>query len=309
MRIGTGGFHYFNVPGDKLLNYSKIFDFVEINSTFYRLPEMRVVKKWRNTVPKSFEFAVKANRTITHEVPFALSEKNMKIINQLISICNHLNSSYLVFQTPPYYLPTRNNLEQAALFFEQVVQKEVELLWELRAQFPSSKEKELFTKVLKQNGVSHVTDIFRGLPLHVEKTFYTRIFGRGNGNKWELSTQEIKDVHSFLQPIEKERKVVVSFHTMRMESDAARFGEFNKTRSLLSYLPKGKKGALSSIKQLNRYPINKSLLLAEHGWKLHQLPNNEETRLATILSKMTDKVYQNYQDIKNEIISVYPRLF
>ncbi len=309
MQIGCGGWQYFEAPGDKLRNYSRIYDFVEVNSTFYNLPEISTVKSWRKKVQDSFKFAIKVNKSITHESPFNITEENMKVINHLLHICDHLKSSYLVFQTPPYFNPTRYNLEKAAHFFEQIVRKKVELLWELRAHFPSSKEKDLLFQTLKKSKVTHVTDIFRSLPLHVEKTFYTRIFGRGKGNKWELSNSEIKDVHSFLQPIKKKHKVVVSFHTMRMENDAARFGEYNKTRSLLSFQKKGIKSVLSTIKELNTYPINKELLLAEHGWKIHQLPNDTEVRLESILSRIQDKQYDSYGDVKKEVLKVYPTLF
>ncbi len=75
--IGTSGWNYKHWGGGVfypsglsqkgwLDYYSKIFNTVEINNTFYRLPSKAVFEKWRDSVPDGFRFIVKANRFITH---------------------------------------------------------------------------------------------------------------------------------------------------------------------------------------------------------------------------------------------------
>jgi len=55
--IGAGGWAYFKVPGmDSLTAYSKAFDFVEVNSTFYTTPSMEIVRSWRQRVPDTANF-------------------------------------------------------------------------------------------------------------------------------------------------------------------------------------------------------------------------------------------------------------
>ncbi|KAB2945238.1 MAG: DUF72 domain-containing protein [Candidatus Methanoperedens sp.] len=45
LHIGAGGWAYFKVPGlDSLEAYSKAFDFVEVNSTFYTIPSIEMVR-------------------------------------------------------------------------------------------------------------------------------------------------------------------------------------------------------------------------------------------------------------------------
>jgi uncharacterized protein YecE (DUF72 family) len=51
---------------DWLRYYARHFGSVEINNSFYRLPEKQVFKKWYDTSPEKFTFAVKASRFITH---------------------------------------------------------------------------------------------------------------------------------------------------------------------------------------------------------------------------------------------------
>ncbi|HET7644051.1 MAG TPA: DUF72 domain-containing protein [Nitrososphaeraceae archaeon] len=47
--------------------YSQIFDFVEIDSTFYRIPSSFMVNNWNKRTPDNFRFAVKFPKVITHD--------------------------------------------------------------------------------------------------------------------------------------------------------------------------------------------------------------------------------------------------
>lgn len=46
--------------------YASLFDTVEINNSFYRLPEGSVFETWRRRAPPGFLYAVKASRYLTH---------------------------------------------------------------------------------------------------------------------------------------------------------------------------------------------------------------------------------------------------
>ncbi|GAB4263148.1 MAG: DUF72 domain-containing protein [Deferrisomatales bacterium] len=74
--VGTSGWHYDHwegpfypsglPPAQRLPYYAARFSTVEINGTFYRLPEASTFAAWRNSVPEGFVFAVKASRYLTH---------------------------------------------------------------------------------------------------------------------------------------------------------------------------------------------------------------------------------------------------
>lgn len=78
MRIlaGTSGFSYKEWKGsfypadmkpDGMLSYyAERFDTVELNNTFYRLPNESTLQGWAAQVPPTFRFALKASRIITH---------------------------------------------------------------------------------------------------------------------------------------------------------------------------------------------------------------------------------------------------
>lgn len=46
--------------------YARTFDTVEVNNTFYKLPEPATFAAWRERAPADFLFAIKASRFLTH---------------------------------------------------------------------------------------------------------------------------------------------------------------------------------------------------------------------------------------------------
>lgn len=54
-RIGCGGWWGFD---GGLPRYAHRFDFVEVNTSYYRLPSLSVACGWRRSVPEDFEFSV-----------------------------------------------------------------------------------------------------------------------------------------------------------------------------------------------------------------------------------------------------------
>lgn len=76
IRIGTSGWSYSDwrgkfyprglAAGRWLGHYASVFDTVELNASFYRLPSPEQFAKWAAQVPDGFLFSVKASRQITH---------------------------------------------------------------------------------------------------------------------------------------------------------------------------------------------------------------------------------------------------
>ncbi len=66
-RHWRGSFYPPEVPAARWLEfYSTVFQTVEVNNSFYRLPESATFEAWRARVGPSFVFAVKASRYLTH---------------------------------------------------------------------------------------------------------------------------------------------------------------------------------------------------------------------------------------------------
>ena len=83
--IGCSGFHYkewkevFYPKGLSQTKwfeyYSQHFNTLELNTTFYRFPQLRFLQNWYNKSPDIYRFSVKAPRLITHYKQFNDSKR------------------------------------------------------------------------------------------------------------------------------------------------------------------------------------------------------------------------------------------
>lgn len=108
--IGTSGWHYDhwkgpfypeNLPAEKMLSYySQHFQAVEINNSFYRLPDSESFAGWRKTVPGPFVFTVKGSRYITHMKKLIDPSET---VPPLLAAATALKSKLgpILFQLPP----------------------------------------------------------------------------------------------------------------------------------------------------------------------------------------------------------------
>jgi len=124
MRVhcGTSGFSYKEWKGpfypDKLANtamlgfYAERLTTVEINNTFYRMPNAEMLGKWRDQVPDGFRFVIKAPQRITHQARLADCED---AVTHLWQACTALGDKLgpILFQLPPYF---RKDVERLRAF-------------------------------------------------------------------------------------------------------------------------------------------------------------------------------------------------
>jgi uncharacterized protein YecE (DUF72 family) len=121
-RIGCSGWQYKHWRGDfypvKLAQhrwleyYAARFNTVEINSTFYRLPEASAFSKWQRQAPPGFVYAVKASRFLTHMKKLKDPEEP---VDRFLQRARKLRAGLgpVLFQLPPRW-PV--NLERLATF-------------------------------------------------------------------------------------------------------------------------------------------------------------------------------------------------
>ncbi len=78
MHVGCSGWSYEDwmgpfypkgaKPKDFLRLYSSVFDSVEIDSSFYRIPNSFMISQWKRNTPEGFLFSPKFPKKITHEL-------------------------------------------------------------------------------------------------------------------------------------------------------------------------------------------------------------------------------------------------
>ncbi|MGZ5493534.1 MAG: DUF72 domain-containing protein [Thermoanaerobaculia bacterium] len=109
--VGTSGYSYKewkgsfypdDLPAAKFLPfYASHFDTVEINNTFYRMPEAKTVAKWAGEVPEKFVFVLKAPQRITHQKRLAGAEDDVRFFFEAAAELGPKLGPVL-FQLPPF---------------------------------------------------------------------------------------------------------------------------------------------------------------------------------------------------------------
>lgn len=84
----------------RLTYYSTLLNSLEVNSSFYKVPQPATVRKWTESVPDDFVFTFKLWQEITHVKEFAYKEEDvlrfMEVINEAGS-----KKGCLLVQFPP----------------------------------------------------------------------------------------------------------------------------------------------------------------------------------------------------------------
>ena len=124
-RIGCSGWNYKSwrgkfyatgLPAKHWLRYyTSVFDTVEVNNTFYHLPEASTFGSWKRQTPTGFSVAVKASRFLTHikrlkdpEEPIARLFSRVKALGPRLGP--------VLYQLPPNFFRNDVNLDRFELF-------------------------------------------------------------------------------------------------------------------------------------------------------------------------------------------------
>jgi uncharacterized protein YecE (DUF72 family) len=119
--IGCSGYYYpqwkgtfypQKLPSSKWLeHYSSVFNTVELNGTFYRIPKMTDLQRQYSHTPDEFMFSVKMNKYITHTLKLKNSSVQIHEFQSLVkeALMNKLHK--FLFQMPPSFHYSEENLE------------------------------------------------------------------------------------------------------------------------------------------------------------------------------------------------------
>ncbi len=108
--VGTSGYSYKEwkgsfypekIPAKEMLSfYATQLSTVEINATFYRMPQKSMLENWKAQVPPTFRFSLKASQRITHFKRLKETEEETKYFLETASILED-QLGVVLFQLPP----------------------------------------------------------------------------------------------------------------------------------------------------------------------------------------------------------------
>ena len=203
IRVGCCGFP---CAQDK---YFKSFKVVEIQKTFYSLPRLEIVKKWREKAPGDFEFTIKAPQLITHLATsptyrkLKLKMKNEKLENygffkqteevysaweELTRIAQILESKIILFQSPASFQPTHENKKNMREFLKKIRREDLVLVWEPRGEWKDNQIRGLCAEL----NLIHCVDPFSRDPVFGGLNYF-RLHGKG-GYRYRYSKAELREL-------------------------------------------------------------------------------------------------------------------
>ena len=110
LHVGTSGYSYKewkgnfypeDLPAKEMLSYySRRLLAVEINNTFYRLPQPSMIENWKEQVPKAFRFSIKASQRITHIKRINNVADETKYLLETVALLEE-RLGVVLFQLPP----------------------------------------------------------------------------------------------------------------------------------------------------------------------------------------------------------------
>jgi uncharacterized protein YecE (DUF72 family) len=219
LRIGCSGFMYDHwkgnfYPDDISKNrwfdyYCNNFTTVELNVTFYRLPERENFSKWYALAPENFVFSLKGSKFITHVKKLKdCSEPLEAFFSRALMLKEKLG--VILWQMPPTF---NTDPERLKVFLEMIEPYGVRNAFEFRNKTWINKKN--FSILEKYNAVLCIADYPEYLSkLPVTADFvYIRRHGKNGNHLTCYSIEELKEDAKFIKScLRKKKDVFIYFN-------------------------------------------------------------------------------------------------
>lgn len=168
--------------------YSRYFDTVEINSTFYHFPKASFAQKWYKNSKLNFKFTLKMNRAITHVKKFKNTEN---LVRNFYKVADNLKEKLgcILIQLPPFLKYSKSKLKD--IFNQLDYEKKNVLEFRNESWFCE----EVFDN-LKENDLTYCIISHPKLPSIFKKTseiVYVRFHGRESLYASNYKNEELKE--------------------------------------------------------------------------------------------------------------------
>jgi uncharacterized protein YecE (DUF72 family) len=225
-----------------LSRYARELGIAEVQKTFYRIPGLETVRRWRGSVPGGFVFTVKAWQGITHPAGsptyrragplppddvmarlghFRPTEEVFGGWKKTSEIAAILGAPLILLQAPPSFRETEEHEKNLEAFLSGIKRGDARIALELRAPW----DRERLAALLGRFDVIHCVDPFRETPV-TESPWYLRLHGSPPGNRmytYRYTGEDLRWLQNRIGSWVTEGDVYCLFNNLSMWQDALAF--------------------------------------------------------------------------------------
>jgi uncharacterized protein YecE (DUF72 family) len=235
VRVGTSGYSYedwvgpYYPPGtqkrDFLKFYSNDFNLVELNFSYYALPKATTLERMLQITTEDFHFAIKAHRSMTHEIADDLSGATESFLEGLEPLRSSERLAAVLLQFPYsfHYTPeSRRHLDRISRLLEglPLAFEFRSDEWQRESVYRTMREREIALVCVDEPDLPHLPKPDETV---TSELAYLRFHGRNSANWWKgdntqrydylYSDQELSDWVSRVKRIaRKARLLLVTFN-------------------------------------------------------------------------------------------------
>jgi uncharacterized protein YecE (DUF72 family) len=203
--IGTMGFGYKDWSGvfypagmsarNYLSYYSRIFNAVEIDTTFYGIPRLETVRRWASVSPASFQFCLKTPNVITHDLKLVGASGLMSQFVERVRLLEEKLGVILIQLPPSFRVDQLDVLDE----FLSGLPADIRFAVEIRDRSWYTAKPQM-NSMLSKHGVSWAATQYPGLPREINLTAdFSYIRWIGQHGSYKKHYRERVDLSTELQ--------------------------------------------------------------------------------------------------------------
>jgi uncharacterized protein YecE (DUF72 family) len=224
--------------------YYQNFPVVEVQQTFYQLPQIVTGRRWKEEAPPDFEFTMKAWQLITHE-PSSPTYRRLRTVIleekkkdygffkgteevdeawlRTADFARVLDVKKIVFQSPASFYPSNGHIKNLRQFFKKIEKQSFTFVWEPRGKW----ERKEVERLCKELNIIPCLDLFDGSPIRAS-LLYVRLHGK-TGYRYHYSEEDLIELQEKARPYPQS---YLMFNNLSMYEDAHRLKKLLEEESL-----------------------------------------------------------------------------
>ena len=217
----------------RLAYYASLYNSLEVNSSFYKMPMASTVNKWAAEVPEDFRFTFKLSKTITHAKGFKYNVDEVDQFMQTIALAGNKKGCLLI-QFPPSLHSKK--MVQVEELIKYINQEDAKHLWKIAVEFRNNSwyNQETYDLLKKHNISLVIHDLpASATPLDVPASdiMYLRFHGTGQLYRGSYTDDFLQRYAEYISAAIKEGKTIYFYFNNTM-------GEASKNLSTLNRMLK-----------------------------------------------------------------------